>query len=339
MDGPLRWVPGGMVVRLPVLHLSGRFYTMAVVLLPSPAMEALVTGSAGFIGRHLVEALIGRGYRVTGVDRRSAVPGHGYRHHRLDLAAPTPDLAALAARADLVFHLAARPGVRESSVELSGLRWRDNVAATRNLLEVTPLATRVVVTSSSSVYGGSIVGAPSRESDRLRPRGQYARSKMAMEALCNRRRQLGGRIAVLRPFTIAGEGQRPDMAFSTWLDALRRGEPIRIFGSGERSRDITDVRDAVEGLIRAAQRGVNETVNLGTGRGHRLEEMARALLDVYGRDAEIVTEAASSEEAHSTLADTTRCAQILGFVPQTDLRGLLERQMAATAPARAMVAI
>lgn len=302
-------------------------------------MQAVVTGSAGFIGRHLVDELIARGYRVAGMDRQPREDEPGYEHHTLDLAHGVTSGAVVEAlqRSDVVFHLAARPGVRGGGPVIDEMRRRDNVVATRNLVALVPGDTPLVVTSSSSVYGGSASGVPSREQDVLRPRGGYARSKVAMEQVCGQRRARGGLIAVIRPFTVAGEGQRPDMAFSLWMEALRSGRPIPILGSERRSRDITDVRDAVEGLIRAGERGVNRTVNLGTGVGHSLIEMATALLDVSGFDGDIVVCPGYSEEADATLADTRVCRNLLGFVPTTDLRGLLARQVKAGSQTEALV--
>jgi len=302
-------------------------------------MQAVVTGSAGFIGRHLVDELTARGYRVTGIDREPAPTEPGSVHYPVDLADETACEAAAEAirRADVVFHLAAKPGVREHGPAIDEMRWRDNVVATRNLLSLVSAETPLVVTSSSSVYGGTIGGVPSREGDALRPRGGYARSKAAMEQLCEQRRARGGLVAVVRPFTVAGEGQRPDMAFSLWIEALRRGLPIQVFGAETRSRDITDVRDAVKGLIRAGERRVNRTVNLGTGVGHTLIEMATALLEVSGLDGEIVEHAVSPDEADATLADTRLCRELLGFVPTTDLNGLLTRQLKADVRPDALV--
>lgn len=306
-------------------------------------MKAVVTGSAGFIGTHLVDELVERGYRVSGIDRQSRPGRPGYEHHLLDLAdeASRRCLPEIVAGADLVFHLAARPGVRGGGTLVDEQRRRDNVDATCRLLGAIPLSTPVVATSSSSVYGGSRLRpdglVASRETDALRPRGGYARSKVEMERLCAARRDRGGLVAVIRPFTVAGEGQRPDMAFSIWLDALRRGEPIRILGSPDRRRDVTDIRDVVEGLLRAGERGVNGTVNLGTGVAHRLLDMARALLAVSGRGGEVSIQPGWAEEVDATLADTTRCAETLGFVPHTDLVALLRRQVEAAAPMTAMV--
>jgi nucleoside-diphosphate-sugar epimerase len=300
-------------------------------------VKAVVTGSAGFIGSHLVTALVGRGHQVTGLDRRSVVPLPGAQHVTLDLADATlSDLYALVSDADLVFHLAALPGVRGSGSAIEEARRRDNVEAARNLLAVVPLDVAVVATSSSSVYGNS-PGTGSREDDLLRPMGGYARSKIAMEEICQERRVRGGVVAVVRPFTVAGEGQRSDMAFATWLQALRRGEPIRIFGSEERSRDVTDIRDVVEGLIRTGEGGVDEPVNLGTGVGHRLIDMARNLMEVSGIDGDIVRTPVSTEDVDATRADTTRCRDLLGLTPRTDLHQLLARQVEATARDWALV--
>lgn len=158
-----------------------------------------------------------------------------------------------------------------------------------------------------------------------------------MEQVCEHRRARDGLVTVVRPFTVAGEGQRSDMAFSLWIEALKRGLPIQILGSETRSRDITDVRDVVAGLIRAGERRINRTVNLGTGVSHSLLEMATALLDVSGLDGEIVRYPVSPEEADATLADTRVCRELLGFVPTTDLPGLLARQLEAADRTDALV--
>ncbi len=314
------------------LHYRHSVITVAPV-------KVVVTGAAGFIGSHLVDEMLGRGYTVTGVDRKWRSGPSGYRHLSIEMAdeGQLVSLAGIFARADMVFHLAGKPGVRGRGRHIEALRVRDNIVATRNLLDLVPLSTPIVATSSSSVYGGSLRGAPSREDDPLRPRGGYARSKVAMELLCERRRAEGGSVAVLRPFTVAGERQRPDMAFSLWLDAVDRGEPITLFGSDERARDITDVRHVVEGIIRAGERRLNQTINLGTGVSHRLIDMARALLEVSGLDGEILRQPTSADEVDSTLADTSRCRRYLGFIPKTDLHALLERQVYST-ESRSLVA-
>lgn len=295
-------------------------------------MRAVVTGAAGFIGSHLVQALVARGASVTAVDRRPVAPPPAGSALRVDLAVPAAaELRAALAGADAVFHLAAFAGVRESSPGAARRRVADNVVATARVLAATPSDVPVVVTSSSSVYGGARGPRPSRETDPPRPLGGYARSKAVVEALCHRRAERGGAVAVARPFTVAGDGQRPDMALARWIEAVRLGRPVRVLGSPLRTRDVTDVRDVVEGLVRIVERGVRATVNLGTGTPHTLAEMVECVSAVLGRPADVVVEPAAACEPPSTRACTERCGALLGFVPRTDLAALVERQVAAVA--------
>lgn len=295
-------------------------------------MTVVVTGAAGFIGAHLVAALADRGVTVVGLDRRPRPPAAAGAHVQTDLAGPDDIVGDVLRSADVVFHLAAFPGVRSTGPDTAARRWHDNVDAARHVLETVPLDVAVIVTSSSSVYGGSR-GLASTEHDRPRPLGGYAESKLEVERLCARRVSRGGLVAVGRPFTVAGPGQRPDMAFARWITAARAGRPLRILGSLERTRDVTDVRDVVEGLLRMADRGVRATVNLGTGQAHTLRQMTEAVAAATGTDVQTIVTPAATEEPPATLADTTRCRALLGFAPATDLRDLVARQAGAPADA------
>lgn len=290
-------------------------------------MSVVVTGAAGFIGQHLVAALADRGHTVVGIDRHSAAAPRG-AHVIGDLAHPSQEIDELLRTAAAVFHLAAFPGVRAHGPEADERRRRDNVESARRVLSTVPLSTPLVVTSSSSVYGGSS-GAPSTEADIPRPRGRYAESKVDVERLAAKRVSRGGVVAVARPFTVAGEGQRPDMALARWISDARAGRPLRVLGGLERSRDITDVRDVVQGLLRIADRGVRATVNVGTGHAHTLGHMIDAVAAAVDTDVKITITPAGPEEPPATLADTTRCAALLGFVPATDLSTLVARQATA----------
>jgi nucleoside-diphosphate-sugar epimerase len=202
-------------------------------------MATVVTGAAGFIGRYLVELLLARGERVVAVDRVPTEPRPGCTVLAADLTAADDHVRAALAEADRVFHLAALPGVRGRRSRRE--RYRDNVLATAAVLAAVPVRTPVVFTSSSSVYGGSVAGRPSAEDDPLWPKGEYARSKVAAEARCLARLAAGGRVLIARPFTVAGPGQRADMAFARWIRAAATGQPLRIHGSPDRTRDVTDV--------------------------------------------------------------------------------------------------
>jgi len=288
-------------------------------------MSVVVTGAAGFLGRALVASLAADGIPVVAVDRRPPPDGPGVIALRADLLDRDPAVTEALRRADAVFHLAGRPGVRDTGAAADAARTRDNVHATAAVLATVPPGPPLVVTSSSSVYGGA-AGRPSRESDPLRPLGGYARSKVAVERLC-----AGRPVAVLRPFTVAGEGQRPDMALARWIAAVRAGEPIRILGSTRRTRDVTDVRDVVRAARLAAERGVVGTLNVGSGRPRTLAELAGAVCRVLGAPAELVVGPAAAVEPAATWADTTRLRRSLGFVPVTDLDDVVARQAGQTA--------
>ena len=295
-------------------------------------MAIVVTGAAGFIGRHLVDALVADGRHVIGIDRRAGA-GAADTDIIADLADPSAsEVDDVLAAADAVFHLAAFPGVRASGPEVALRRHRDNIDAAHRVLAAVPPATPLVVTSSSSVYGGRH-GRPSSEHDRLAPRGEYAASKVELERMCAKRVSQGGVVAVARPFTVMGPGQRPDMAVARWIDDARNGRPLTILGSPDRTRDVTDVRDVVEGLRRIADRGVRATVNLGTGNSHRIGDIAAAVAAAVGVPLQTVGAPAGDEEPAHSQADTARCASLLGFVPASDLDRLVRRQVDSVVPA------
>lgn len=297
-------------------------------------MSVVVTGAAGFIGRHLVAFLTARGDRVTAIDRRPGSPAAA-SELLADLTDPSADAVDCALReAAAVFHLAGRAGVRDHGARpelLQALRWRDNVLSTERVLSRVPPDVPLVVVSSSSVYGGAAHGGrrPSREDDPPRPLGGYGRTKLEAERRCARRRAAGGCVAVVRPFTVAGEGQRPDMAIARWLRAASEGEPLQVIGSLDRQRDLTDVSQVVEGLVGAADRGVCGTVNLGTGVGRSLRSVIAAVGAVLDVNPAVSVVPAGPEEPATTLAATSRCRRWLGFVPRTDLPQLVHRQALA----------
>jgi len=292
-------------------------------------VTAVVTGADGFIGRTLVRQLLAIGEPVVGIDRAAQPPLPGLTVLTADLCDRDERVAAALAGADAVFHLAGCPGVRDPRPAIDALRHRDNVLAATAVLAAIPAGTPLVVTSSSSVYGGARFGRASRERERLRPRGGYARSKVAVERLCQHRIAAGGRTVIARPFTVAGEGQRPDMALARWIAAARAGRPLRILGSPTRTRDVTDVRQVVRALIALAGSSAQGPVNVGTGSGHSLARMVAAVADALQVEVRTRVAPAGPAEVSDTRADTTRLCRLIGWVPETDLDRLVARQVAA----------
>jgi nucleoside-diphosphate-sugar epimerase len=147
-----------------------------------------------------------------------------------------------------------------------------------------------------------------------------------VEHLCAAHRDRGGAVSVVRPFTVGGERQRPDMALARFLRAAAAGRPIELLGSPLTRRDITDVRDVVHGLIAIVETGHIGTVNLGTGVAHTLADVVAHVVAAVGRPIEIVRKPAHPHDVPVTLAGTSRCADVLGFTPSTDLPALIARQ-------------
>lgn len=292
-------------------------------------MVAVVTGAAGFIGQVLVDELA-QSEPVIAIDREPMVQFDGVTAITADLLDNAPRVRAALAGADVVYHLAGCPDVRDPRPEAEELRYRDNVLATAALLSVVPLDTPLVVTSSSSVYGGATAGRPSAETDPLRPRGGYAQSKHLVEQLCEGRLRAGGLVCTTRPFTVAGEGQRPGMAVSRWIAAAHDGRPLPLYGSPQRSRDLTDVRDAARALMALAAARARGLINIGTGVGHTIEMIATVVCEVLGVPPRFVVEPGHPAEVEETLADTTRLRELIGWVPHTDLYALITRQVKAT---------
>lgn len=285
-------------------------------------MTILVTGAAGFIGRHVVERLRAEGETVLGVDLR---PGADLQ---LDLL--TADLDPLLADAEAVIHLAGQPGVRESWQRFPDYA-RGNIELTQRLLEGLrgrPLQ-KFVLASTSSVYGAAPM--PAREDGPALPVSPYGATKLAAESLCD----LYGRTAAipwvaLRFFTVYGPGQRPDMAFTRWLTAQRDGHPIQLFGDGGQIRDFTYVADVVEAIWRAAKSEVQGcAINVGGGSPVSIREALQAIEAVTGRPLQIDQQPVAPGDMRVTAASTERLANLLGYVPQTSLPEGLARQWAS----------
>lgn len=302
----------------------------------------LITGAAGFIGSNLARACLRAGDRVHGVDaltdyyepdlKRSNVAGLAdlpeWRFSVADLN--EADLPALLEGVDVVYHLAAQPGVRGSWGETFGDYVSANVTALQRLLEAARAASlpRLVFASSSSVYGNA-ASFPTGEDSPLAPISPYGATKAFGEHLCRTySHSFGLDIVVLRYFTVFGPRQRPDMAFSRILAAARAGEQITILGDGEQTRDFTFVEDAVRGTIDAAALGTaGATYNLGGGMRTSMNavlelvaELAQARLDVRRVDAQ-------PGDARDTAADTTRARVDLGYEPRTTLAEGLRAQL------------
>jgi UDP-glucuronate 4-epimerase len=298
--------------------------------------HALITGGAGFIGSHLVDALLADGWRVTVVDdfdpfyprelKAANIAPHAthpaWRLVEADIAEPG-SLDVLDARVDCIVHLAAKVGVRPSISEPLAYQ-RTNVAGTQNLLEFARArgVKQFVFGSSSSVYGVN-PRVPWREDDHvLEPISPYASTKVSGELLGHVYSRLYGmRFIALRFFTVYGPRQRPDLAIHTFAKRMLAGQPIPVFGDGGTRRDYTFVGDIVHG-VRAAMgydRSMYEVMNLGNNRTISLLELIAALEDALGVRARIEHLPEQPGDVPQTWACIDKAKALLGYNPQTPL--------------------
>lgn len=311
----------------------------------------LVTGAAGFIGSHIAGALLARGgrsARVVGVDNFDSFYAESIKRDnitevqrdaggRFTLAeADIRDAGALARlfaehQPETVIHLAARAGVRPSIAD-PALYADVNVVGTTRLLQAAHDAgcQRIILASSSSVYGGN-AKLPFAETDDVNePISPYAATKRAGELIAHAHHHLyGGAIACLRFFTVYGPRQRPDLAISKFMRLIAQGEPIPVFGAGDSSRDYTYIDDIVAGALAAVDRVDSfgcRIWNLGSSEPIRLSAMIDEVARAVGKKPIIERRPTQPGDAPHTFADVTRSKRELGYAPATRFENGLDKQ-------------
>ena len=297
----------------------------------------LVTGAAGFIGSHLVQALAGQGNEVIGIDNFDPFYPRADKERNLAELGPTPGfsfreldildvagLRSLLTPDTVLVHLAAKAGVRPSLADPVGYA-RANVTGTAAVAEAARQAgvRRFIFGSSSSVYGDS-TPAPFREDAvAIVPVSPYAATKRAGELFLASVAHIYGFQGVsLRFFTVYGPRQRPDLAIHAFTRKMVEGRTLTLFGDGTQARDYTYCDDIVAGVISAidwsetAPVGV-ETFNLGGNRSIPTEAMVAEIAAALGVLPKVEWAPMQPGDVQQTAADLTKSAAILGYHPKT----------------------
>jgi UDP-glucose 4-epimerase len=301
----------------------------------------LVTGGAGFIGSHLVEALTARGRRVRVFDDLSTGLQSNFAHVR-----PAPELvvgdladAAAVARAaegaSAVYHLGALASVARS-VENPLVSHTACATGTVNVLDAARRAgaRRVVYAASSSAYGGASDPAGQREDLPLQPLSPYAAAKLSGEMYCQAFAHTYGLETVrLRFFNIFGPRQRADSPYSgviaIFTAAMAAGKAPTVHGDGLQSRDFTYVGNAVQALMKAAEApGVSGNVyNVGTGANITVLDLVAALNRLLGTDLKAVHAPPRAGDVRFSRAVIDRTRAELGYEPDVGFDEGLERTL------------
>jgi UDP-glucose 4-epimerase len=304
-------------------------------------LRVVVTGAAGFIGSHLSERLLDAGDEVVGVDcftdyydrtRKEQNLEKARSHDRFNFEPADlvdADLAPLLDGAEVVYHLAGQPGVRPSWGSQFDRYVRDNVIATQRLLEAlkeVPIK-RFVFAGSSSVYGDA-ERFPTKETALPRPVSPYGVTKLAAEHLTLLYfRNFGIPAVSVRYFTVYGPRQRPDMAFSRFMEAIATGDEIEVFGDGEQTREFTYVSDAVDGTIKASTADVAGLIfNLGGGSRVTVNKVLATLQDISGLGVRRRQLPNAPGDPRHTGASINLAREMLGWEPRVSLADGLTKQ-------------
>lgn len=302
-------------------------------------MRVLVTGGAGFIGGHLAERFVSDGHQVVILDDLST----GFRENvpegaRLVVGdvADMADVRTAMEGVELVFHQAASRAVFRSVQDPIGTN-DANVGGSLNVLVAArdAGARRVLLASSSSVYGG-VAPLPTREDARLSPKSPYAVSKLASEHYARVFWELYGLETVtLRYFNVFGPRQRPDSPYAAviplFIDALASGKTPQIHGDGLQSRDFTFIDDVVTANLLAAEAPAEvvagDVYNVARGESTPIIEILAILKKLMNVEAEPEFVDSRPGDVHLSQADVSKAREALGLVPSINVEDGLVRSL------------
>jgi UDP-glucose 4-epimerase len=293
-------------------------------------MRILVTGGAGFIGKHLVKFLIEKGYLVTIFDNFSNSEKNSVAFH-VNMGAKIiegditkfEDVINAINGHDIVIHLAAKISVEES-IKNPSETFHINVDGTKNVLvacEKTHVK-KLIVASSAAVYGESLPNVKLTEDSKVDPISPYGESKVMME------HEISKFIAkhninciILRFFNIYGIGQSPEYAgvITKFMKKITTNKPLEIFGDGMQTRDFVSIKDVIDSIYDAIENGKNGTYNIASGKTITIKELAEFMISLYGKDLEIIYNNAKKGDIKFSQADISLAKKELKYLPKYGL--------------------
>jgi UDP-glucose 4-epimerase len=286
--------------------------------------KIVVTGGAGFIGSHVVRALLTEDARVVAFDSLVSGARENIPPEAELIVGDIRDADALLQAfkgADAVVHLAARVSVPES-IEHPEATHDVNVSGTERIFETASKSgvCRLVYASSAAVYG-SLPELPKTESSALAPQSPYAESKLENERTAARFTDRGFSNLGLRFFNVYGLGQRADHAYASVIPKLiacaREGKPLPISGDGSQTRDFIHVRDVARAIALALRAAAEGVCNIGSGHETPLTDLVSLIREKYPVSIEHLPPRPG--DILRSVADISRAKQVLGWSPTTTL--------------------
>jgi UDP-glucose 4-epimerase len=315
-------------------------------------VKALITGGAGFIGSHLADTLLARGYEVIILDNLST-GRHSNIEHLLGRSDVEFVLGSILnadlvdhcmARADVAFHLAAAVGV-ELIVDHPLESLATNIRGSEIVMEKAHKhGTKILVTSTSEIYGKNTSDRLGEEDDRilgspLKSRWSYSEAKAIEEILAyTYYRQKGLPSVIVRLFNTVGPRQTGHygMVIPRFVGQAVKGEAVTVYGTGAQTRCFCYVGDVVDALVKLSEHpeAVGRVFNLGGSQEISIDALAHRVIELAGSDSKV--RYVSYEEAYEEgfedmqrrVPDTTRARELIGFEPTVDLDGILRSVIA-----------
>jgi UDP-glucose 4-epimerase len=294
-------------------------------------MKVLVTGGAGFIGKHLVKSLLKKGNLVTIFDNFSnseksstaSLVEMGAKIIEGDIT-KLESIANAIKDHDIVIHLAAKISV-EDSIKNPSETFRINVDGTRNVLVACEKqkVRKLIVASSAAVYGESSQGIKLTENSKINPISPYGESKAVME---QKIREFVSKhninCVILRFFNIFGVGQSPEYAgvITKFIKRISNNKSLHIYGDGMQTRDFVAVQDIVDAIHKAILYDKNGTYNIASGKSVTIKELAEFMISLSGKNLKIQYVAPKKGDIRHSQADITLAKKELKYSPKVGLK-------------------
>lgn len=297
----------------------------------------LLTGAAGFIGRRVIEMLLDRGDEVVGIDNLNDSYDVRLKHWRLeqlqklhgftfiydDITRPELFSEIAAAHPDIVavIHLAARAGVRQA-VEIPEVYLQTNANGTLNILEYCRKNNikKLVMASTSSIYGANPPLPTTEEADSSHPLQIYAASKKAAEVMAYTYHHLFGLdVTVFRFFTVYGPAGRPDMVMFRFTQWIAEGKTVRITGDGNQMRGFTYLDDIARGVLAGLKPLGYEIINLGGHETITINELLQSIEEKLGEKAIVQYIPRHPADVDANWANVDKARRLLDWEPQMKL--------------------
>ena len=297
-------------------------------------MKIIITGGAGFIGKHLVNYLLDKGNVITIFDNFSNSEENsmgyfiknGVKVINGDIR-KFEEILKETENQDILIHLAAKISVSESILNPSET-FEVNVDGTKNVLEACKRSNikKVIIASSAAVYGESVPKIKLKENTKTNPISPYGKSKLVMEQEI---RKNNINCIILRFFNIFGIGQTSEYAgvITKFIEMISTNKPLKIFGDGMQTRDFVSINDVVESIYDAIKNGKNGTYNIASGKAITINELAEFMISLSKKDLEIHHISEKHGNIRYSEADISLAKSEIKYVPKlglNEIKTLLE---------------